>query len=204
MLPVGGLLLLAQPLVVGLAFALWILHDGVTVLNTDCIAEAANRFGAAPEIAELALLIESGGIPNHMIVNMGFVNVRTDDIGMIAFCEPTCQLAAQTICLLRRDLTGTEGLAEVVSNHIIRTPHSPGVSDILLLGKQELPVGNTAVALPACNESSAICLFRVCYIVNDGFDCGANCPTLSGVQRHQPRGRQMVSPPDMIMKCGLL
>ena len=31
------------------------------------------------------MLIESGGIPNHMIVNMGFVNVRTDDIGMIAF-----------------------------------------------------------------------------------------------------------------------
>ena len=74
----------------------------------------------------------------------------------------------------------------------------------MLLGKQELPVSNTAVALPACNEPSAICLFRVCYIVNDGFDCGANCPTLAGVQRHQPRGRQMVSPPDMIMKCGLL
>ena len=123
---------------------------------------------------------------------------------MIAFCEPPCQLTAQTVCFLRRNLTGTEGLAKVVSNHIIRTTHPPGVSDVLLLGKQELPVGNTAVALPACNESSAICLFRVCYIVNDGFDCGANCPTLSGVQRHQPRGRQMVSPPDMIMKCGLL
>ena len=84
-LPMGGLLLIAQPLVVGLAFDLWILHDGVTVLNTDCIAEAANRFGAAPEVSELAVLIESGGVPDHMIVNMGFVNVRTDDIGMIAF-----------------------------------------------------------------------------------------------------------------------
>ena len=151
----GGLLLIAQPLVVGLAFALWILHDGVTVLNTDCIAEAANRFGAAPEVSELAVLIESGGVPDHMIVNMGFVDVCADNVGMIAFCEPPCQLSAQTVCFLRRNLTGTEGLAEVVGNHIIRTTHPPGVSDVLLLGKQELPVSNTAVALPACNESSA-------------------------------------------------
>ena len=67
-----------------------------------------------------------------MIVNMGFVNVCADNVGVIAFGESPCQLTAQTVCFLRRDLAGTEGLAEVVSNHIIRTPHPPGVSDVLL------------------------------------------------------------------------
>ena len=67
-----------------------------------------------------------------MIVNMGFVDMRTDDVSVIAFCEPPCQLTAQTVCFLRRNLTGTEGLAEVVGNHIIRTPHPPGVSNVLL------------------------------------------------------------------------
>ena len=93
-LPVGGLLLIAQPLVVSLAFALWILHDGVTVLNADRIIETAHCFGAAPEVAELAVLIESGGVPDHMIVNMGFVDVCADDVSMIAFGEPPCQLTA--------------------------------------------------------------------------------------------------------------
>ena len=93
-LPVGGLLLITQPLVVGLALALGIFNNGVTVLNTDRIIEAAYSLGAAPEVAELALLIEGGGVPNHMIVNVGFVDVRTDDVGVIAFCEPPSQLTA--------------------------------------------------------------------------------------------------------------
>lgn len=62
-LTVGWLLLIAQPLIIRLAFALWILYDRVTVLNADRIIEAAQSLGAAPEIPELALLIESGGVP---------------------------------------------------------------------------------------------------------------------------------------------
>ena len=96
------------------------------------IIEAAQSLSAAPEVAELAVLIEGGGVPYHMIVNMGFVDVRTDDVGMIAFCKPPRQLTAQTVCFLRGDLARAEGLAKVVSNHIIRTPHPPGVSDVLL------------------------------------------------------------------------
>ena len=93
-LPVGGFLLIAQPLVVGLALALGIFNNGVTVLNTDRIIEAAYSLGAAPKVTEFALLIEGGGVPNHMIVNVGFVDVRTDDVGMIAFCESPSQLTA--------------------------------------------------------------------------------------------------------------
>ena len=68
-----------------------------------------------------------------MIMDVGLINVRTDDVGMVAFRESPCQLAAQTVCFLRRDLAGTEGLAQVVSNHIVCATHSPGVPDVLLL-----------------------------------------------------------------------
>ena len=93
-LTVGRLLLIPQPLIIRLAFALWILYDGVTVLNADRIIEAAHSLGAAPEVAELAPLVEGGGVPDHMIVNMGFVDVCADDVSMIAFGEPPCQLTA--------------------------------------------------------------------------------------------------------------
>ena len=67
-----------------------------------------------------------------MIVNMGFVDVRTDDVGMIAFCEPPCQLAAQAVCFLRGDLAGAKGLAQMVGDHIISTTHPTSVLDVLL------------------------------------------------------------------------
>ena len=67
-----------------------------------------------------------------MIVNMGFVDMGADDIGVIALGEALGQLTAQTVCLLRRDLAGTKGLSKMVGYHIILTAHPPGVSDVLL------------------------------------------------------------------------
>ena len=81
----GGLLLVAQPFVVGLAFALGIGHNGISILNADGIVQAAYRSGAAPEIPKFALFIQSGGIPNDVIMDVGLVDVRTDDVSMIAF-----------------------------------------------------------------------------------------------------------------------
>ena len=42
-----------KPLVAGHAFFLWVLHDGVTVLNTDGITEPTECFYAAPEASGL-------------------------------------------------------------------------------------------------------------------------------------------------------
>ena len=66
----GGLLFVAQPLVVALAVALRILHDGVAVLDADGIVEPPNSTAAAPKVSEFAGLAERGRVPNHMIVNM--------------------------------------------------------------------------------------------------------------------------------------
>ena len=89
------------------------------------------RTAAAPKVAELAGLTECGRIPDHMIVNVGFVDVGADDISVIASGRTPGQLAAQTIRFFRCDLAGDKGLPQMVGNHIIPAAHSAGLLDIM-------------------------------------------------------------------------
>ena len=189
----GGLLLVAQPFVVTLALALWVGHNGISVLNADGIVQAAHSSGAAPEIPKFALLIQSGGVPNDVIMDVGLVDVRTDDVSMIAFCEALRQLAAQAIGFLRCDLAGTERLAQMIGNHIIRASHPTSVSDVLLLGKEKFAVGNPAVTLPAGNQPSIVGFSRIFYIVDNCSDSGSGSSPFANVQRHEPCGCHEIS-----------
>ena len=106
-----------------------------------------------------------------MIMDVGPVDVRTDDVGMIAFCESPCQLAAQAIGVLRCDLAGTERLAQMVGNYFICASHPTGISDVLLLGKEEFTIGNPAVTLPAGDQPPIVSLFRIFNIIDDCSNC---------------------------------
>lgn len=147
----GGVLFVAQPLVVALAVALRILHDGVAVLDADGIVEPPHGAAAAPKVSEFPGLAECGGVPDHMIVNMGFVDMGADDIGVIALGEALGQLTAQTVRVLRCDLSGNKGLPQMVGDHIILAAHSAGLLDVLIFGEKKLGVGDPAIALPARN-----------------------------------------------------
>ena len=136
--PVGRLLLISQPFIIRLAFDFWILHDGVTVLDADGIIQSADCSGAAPEVSELSGFIQGGGVPDNMVMNMGFVNVCADNKGMIAFCESPCQFAAKPIGFFWGDLTRTERLTEMIGNHIIFATDSAGLFYILLLRQKNL------------------------------------------------------------------
>ena len=68
--------MVAQPFVVGLAFALGVGHNGISVLNADGIVQATHSSGAAPEIPKLALLVKICGVPNDVIMDVGSVDVR--------------------------------------------------------------------------------------------------------------------------------
>ena len=184
----GGLLFVAQPLVVALAVALRILHDGVAILDADGVVESPHGAAAAPKVAEFASLIERGGVPNHMIMDMGFVDVGADDVSMVALGEPLGQLAAQTVCLLRCDLAGDKGLPQMVGDHIILATHSAGLLDVLILGEKELGVGNPAVALPARYQPAAVRLLRIFGVVDNVADGLSHRAAFAGVQGHQARG----------------
>ena len=74
------------------------------------IVELPHGAAAAPKISEFSGLAERGRAPDHMIVNMGFVDMGADNVGVIALGEPLGQLTAQTVRVLRCDLAGDKGL----------------------------------------------------------------------------------------------
>ena len=187
--------MVAQPLVVALAVALRILHDRVTVLNADGVVEPPHGEAAAPKVSEFPSLTERGGVPNHMIMDMGFVDMGADNVGVIAFGEALGQLTAQTVRFLRCDLSGNKGLPQMVGDHIILAAHSAGLLDVLIFGEKKLGVSDPAVALPACNQSAAVRLLRIFGVVNDVADGLSHRAAFAGVQGHQARGCHVGTPP---------
>ena len=123
-----------------------------------------------------------------MIVNVSFVDMGADNVGVIAFGEALGQLTAQTVRVLRCDLGGDKGLPQMVGNHIVLAAHSAGLLDVLIFGEKELGIGDPAVALPACYQPAAVCLLRIFGVVDDGADGLSHRAAFAGVQGHQARG----------------
>lgn len=118
-LPVRGLCLIAQPLIVALVMGLWILHNGVAVLNADGIIEPLHSSGASPEVSELLVTFQIDGVPDDMIVDMGLVDMSADDKGVVPLSESPGKLLLQPVCFLWSDLAGDKRLAQMIGNHII-------------------------------------------------------------------------------------
>ena len=160
----------------------------LAVLDADGVVESPHGAAAAPKVSEFAGLTERSGVPNHMIVNVGFVDMGADDIGVIALGEPLGQLAAQAVCFFRCDLSGDKGLPQMVGDHIILAAHPAGLLNVLILGEKKLDVGDPAVALPACDQPAAVCLLRILGVVDDVADGLSHRAAFAGVQGHQARG----------------
>ena len=122
-------------------------------------------------------------------MNVRLVYVSADHKGMIAFSKTLCKFYAQPVCFFRGNLTGAEGLAYMIGNHIICATHSSGGDNILTLSQHKLGVGHTAVALITSDESTVVGLLRVGHIVNNRADGTALGPALANMQRHDTRGR---------------
>ena len=84
----GGLRLIAQPLVVAFSVWLWVLDNGQPVLDAEGIAQTPDGFGAAPKVAELPVTVQVDRTPNDMIMDMGLVNVGTDDTSVPLLNDP--------------------------------------------------------------------------------------------------------------------
>ena len=134
LLPVRGRFV-SQPFVVGLAPALGILHDGVSVFDADGIIQPPQGLGAAPKISELPGMVQGRGIENDVVMDMGFVHMSADNESVFALGEPHRQLLPQAVGLLRGNLAGDKGLTYLVGDHIIGSAPPAGLGLILPLGK---------------------------------------------------------------------
>ena len=67
-------------------------------------------------------------------MDMVLIYVRADDKGIVSLRQPHSKFLADLISFLWRHFTWLKRLPEVIGNHIIRTPDSAGLVDILPLG----------------------------------------------------------------------
>ena len=192
-LPVGGLGLGAQPLVVGLALGFWVLHNGQAVFNAQGITQPPHGASAAPKVAELAGAVQRGGVPNDVIMDVRTIYVGADDKGMIVLGKASGKLHADAVGLLRRDLSRHKRLPDMVGDHIVRAPPPAGPGEVLLLAEQKLRVRDRAVAAMGRNEPAPVGFVRVLNIVQNIADSVAHAPALAGVQGHDAGGCQKKS-----------
>ena len=123
-----------------------------------------------------------------MIVDMGFVDVGADNIGVVALGESSCQLTAEPVGFLRCNLAGNKGLTEVVGYHIILAAHSAGSLNVLVLRIKKFGVYDTAAALPACHKPSFVSFVRVIYIPDYIRNRLSHGSAFSCMQRHDACG----------------
>lgn len=134
------------------------------MLQADHIAQSLNSQTGEEEVVELPGGIQGGGIIEYVVMNVGLVDVGCHDEGVFALCPSHGGFIADLIGFLRGNLTGLEGLADLIGNHIVSLL-SAGDVLILPLGQQKFLVCDFGIAFVGADELAVIRLFCVPGIV---------------------------------------
>ena len=103
---------------------------------------------------------------------------------ILAFCKPHGQFIAHLISFLCGNLTGLEGLSNLISNHIIFLS-APSHQFILAFGEHKFFVCGQGAALIAADQLSLVRFVRILRIVRAAFQAGRNGFPLVFVQCNQ-------------------
>ena len=163
----------SQPLIVALSAPFRIFYDRKSVFDADSVTEIADSLCASPEISEFPVTVQVDGIPDNVIMNMGFVDMSADDKGMTTLGEPTSKFHPHPVGLFGSHFPGGKGLTDMVGNHIILFPATPSDSYVLPLCQQKFRISNTAVAFITCDEFTVVSFLQVSNIGNNVADCTA-------------------------------
>ena len=104
------------------------------MLQTQLIADPAQSPGGTPEVAEFPGTFQIYRAHDDVIMDMVLIYVRADDKSVVSLRQPHGKFLTDLIGFLRRHFTRLKCLPEMVGNHVIRTPDSAGLVDILPLG----------------------------------------------------------------------
>ena len=110
----------AEPFVVSHSLARGILYHRQAMFQANSVAQSSHGFCAVPEISELAAAIESGRIPDHVVVYVVTVNVCADDKCVSAFQESLGKFISDSVRFFRCDFPRFERLSELVRDYVIR------------------------------------------------------------------------------------
>ena len=100
-----------------------------------------------------------------MIVNVGFINMSTDNKSKTILQEALCKFISDSICLFRCDLSWPEGLPHLVGNDIILLC-APIEDSVLALGEKELVCNRFRVALKRRDQLIVIRLVGILSVVS--------------------------------------
>src|SRR5699024_9181033 len=104
--------------VFALAPGLRVLRNGEAVFQTQPVREPPEGEAGAPKVSELPGTVKGGGIVIDVTVDMLLVRMGCHKKGVAALRPAHSQFIADTVSLLRRDLTGIEGHAYLVTEHV--------------------------------------------------------------------------------------
>ena len=77
-----------QPFIVGLATALGILYNGISVFDADGIIEPPHRPRRTEKVPEFPVMVQGGGVPDDVIMDVGFVHMGADDKDLLIKVKP--------------------------------------------------------------------------------------------------------------------
>ena len=119
-----------------------------------------------------------------MIVNVFPVSMRCDNKRILAFGETHGQFIAHLISFLCGNLTGLEGLSNLISDHIIFLS-APSHQFILAFGEHKFFIHGQGTAFVTADQFALLCLVRVLGVIRAAFQAGRNGFSLVFVQCNQ-------------------
>ena len=144
------------------------------MLQADPVADLLQGHIGTMEIAELPPAVQGSGIENDVVMNVRPISMRGYNEGVPAFGKCHGQLIADTICFLGGDLSGFEGLPDLIGNHIPPLITSCKLP-VLPFGKQELFVTGHGIAFIGSDQISFFRLLRILRVIRPGLQTLRQC-----------------------------
>ena len=137
--------------------------DRKPMLRTHKVTQLLNRQPGKEEVVELPRAVNGCRIINDVIVYMSFVDMGCNNESMVALRPAHCRFVAHLICFFRRDFSGLEGLAYLISDDVILLLSAGNVL-ILPFGKKKFFIGSLGITLIGTDKFTVIgfcCILRV-------------------------------------------
>ena len=144
--------------------------DGQIIFKANAVREPPHRTARADKVPELPGAVQRGRVVINVIVDVCLVCVGGNEKGILPLCPAHRRFIADAIGLLRRDLPGLEGLANLIAQHIRVPPLLPACGSLVLgLAQKELSIGGHVVAAVGRDQFTALGLVRVLPVVKPFF-----------------------------------
>ena len=142
------------------------LDHGQVIFQTYPVREPPQSPHRPPEVPEFPGVVQRDRIVINVVMDMFFIRMGGNEKGVFALCPAHGCFIAYPVGLLRGNLPGGKGLADLIAEHI-RLPLLLPTCDrfILCPGEQELGIGGLVVALIGRNELAVLGFIRVFPIV---------------------------------------